>query len=175
MAARVTGVVEPSGDAYDLVLTRTLSSSVAEVWAAVTTPAGLAPWIGTFSGDPASGWVTFTMGFEEAAPDALESRVQILSCRERELLRIAIEQPEGLPWLVELALTPATTPESAGGSELRLTHRGLPATATDAVGPGWEYYLDRLEASVAGEDLSLVGPEQFERDYYPALSADYRV
>ena len=41
-----------------------------------------------------------------------------------------------------------------------------------SVGPGWEYYLDRLVAVETGG----VPPEtaDFERDYYPAMAEYYR-
>jgi hypothetical protein len=40
-----------------------------------------------------------------------------------------------------------------------------------SVGPGWEYYLDRLVASVSGLKADDV---RFEPDYYPALSDYYQ-
>ncbi len=40
----------------------------------------------------------------------------------------------------------------------------------DSVGPGWDYYLDRLMAAKSGGDPSAI---DFDRDYYPALSEHY--
>jgi hypothetical protein len=45
-----------------------------------------------------------------------------------------------------------------------------PETAA-SVGPGWEYYLDRLVAAEAGNDLTGI---DFD-DYYPALAEHYRM
>ncbi|HEX5944940.1 MAG TPA: hypothetical protein VFY82_01625 [Acidimicrobiales bacterium] len=57
--------------------------------------------------------------------------------------------------------------EHDGTTELRFVHH-LDADANAAeVGPGWEYYLDRLVASRAGAP-----PPDFD-DYYPAQSAYY--
>ena len=39
------------------------------------------------------------------------------------------------------------------------------------MGPGWEYYLDRLVAAETGGDLAAI---DFERDYYPAMAEYYR-
>jgi hypothetical protein len=39
------------------------------------------------------------------------------------------------------------------------------------MGPGWEYYLDRLVAAETGGDPAAV---DFERDYYPAMEEHYR-
>ena len=36
-----------------------------------------------------------------------------------------------------------------------------------SVGPGWEFYLDRLVAAETGGDLAAI---DFERDYYPAMA-----
>ena len=40
----------------------------------------------------------------------------------------------------------------------------------DSVGPGWDYYLDRLVAVEAGRDVGTVVWD----DYYPALAEHYR-
>jgi hypothetical protein len=39
------------------------------------------------------------------------------------------------------------------------------------VGPGWEYYLDRLVAAETGGDVAAI---DFDRDYYPAMQEHYR-
>ncbi len=46
-----------------------------------------------------------------------------------------------------------------------------PGVNVGEVGPGWEYYLDRLVAAQTGGD---VGAIDFEADYYPAMSDYYR-
>jgi len=40
----------------------------------------------------------------------------------------------------------------------------------ESVGPGWDYYLDRLVAAETGGDLTAI---DFD-DYYPAFAAHYR-
>ena len=54
--------------------TREFRAPIEDVWAAVTEPERLARWIGTFSGDPASGQVAFRMTAEEGAARTLEIR-----------------------------------------------------------------------------------------------------
>ena len=44
-------------------------------------------------------------------------------------------------------------------------------TTCPSVGPGWEYYLDRLVAAETGGDPATV---DFDRDYYPAMAEHYR-
>ena len=67
---RATGRREDrDGTAY-LVFERTFRAPVEDVWAAVTAPERLERWIGTWTGDPASGSVAFRMTAEgEGAPE----------------------------------------------------------------------------------------------------------
>lgn len=44
------------------------------------------------------------------------------------------------------------------------------ASVLDSVGPGWEYYLDRLVAAETGGDVSSIN---FEPGYYADLSGHY--
>src|SRR3954469_16179359 len=44
------------------------------------------------------------------------------------------------------------------------------AMTAESVGPGWEYYLDRLGAVLIGGDVTAI---DFDRDYYPAMAAHY--
>ena len=46
----------------------------------------------------------------------------------------------------------------------------MTAEQVGAVGPGWEYYLDRLVDAETGADPAL---RDFERDYYPAMAEHY--
>ena len=54
-----------------------------------------------------------------------------------------------------------------GGAELEFVHHLSPEAQVGDVGPGWEFYLDRLVASVVGDPL----PE-FD-DYHPSQVAYY--
>ena len=58
------------GTSY-VVLRRTFHAPVEDVWAAVTEPERLARWIGTWTGDPASGEVAFRMLERDAVATAL--------------------------------------------------------------------------------------------------------
>src|SRR5262245_58470367 len=63
-----TGRVDHLKEHAVLVLTRTFRAPVQDVWDAVTEPERLARWIGTFTGDPATGQVMFQMTAEDGAP-----------------------------------------------------------------------------------------------------------
>ena len=72
-------------------------------------------------------------------------------------------------WHVELDLI-----EDAGVTTLTFTQR-VPDTATGRdVGPGWEYYLDRLVAAQSGGDVGAVAWPDYEpmMSHYEALFAD---
>lgn len=91
---------------------------------------------------------------------------RILACDPPRRLVVESGEPGAdLVWRLELDL------EHAGGvTTLRFAQRVEDSTAVENVGPGWEYYLDRLVAAEADAD---VGAVDFD-DYYPAQAADYQ-
>ncbi|MFD6267975.1 SRPBCC family protein [Nocardia asteroides] len=145
--------------------TRTFHAPIEDVWAAVTEPERLARWIGTWTGDPASGEVKFQMLFEDEVP---AERFRIDECDAPRLLRITTSSPHDGEnpehWQLRLDLT-----EDNGVTTLTFAQNVPDPTMAQGVGPGWEYYLDRMVAAEAGADPATV---RFE-DYYPALSAYY--
>ena len=72
-------------------------------------------------------------------------------------------------WRLRVTLDSADT---GAGTALVFTQpiSGVEQMAPD-VGPGWEYYLDRLVAAETGGDPDAV---DFARDYHPAMSGHYR-
>lgn len=59
--------------------------------------------------------------------------------------------------------------EADGATTLRFGQRLNPTDDVGSIGPGWEYYLDRLVAAHEGRDVAAVVWE----DYFPALQPDY--
>ena len=57
MSVQPTGRLEKRDGTDHLVLERTFEAPIEDVWAAVTEPSRLERWIGTYSGDPATGAV----------------------------------------------------------------------------------------------------------------------
>lgn len=162
MNAEATGRRESRDGADVLVLSRSFTASIADVWAAVTVSDRLARWIGTWSGDPASGSVRFQMNAE--GDNAPEVTYDIRACEPPRLLLIhAGDDGEGWDFGLELV-------EREGTTTLEFTQVLTDPSAVDMIGPGWEYYLDRLVRAEAGGDPSTI---DFERDYYPALSGYY--
>ncbi|WP_392542039.1 SRPBCC family protein [Oryzobacter telluris] len=154
-----------------VVIERTFRAPVEDVWAAVTEPERLVRWIGTWSGDPTSGTVDFRMTAEgediEAAP------VTVHECDPPH--RLVVSWPAmssgGAAWHVELDLA-----EADGTTTLSFAQR-IPDLATGRdVGPGWEYYLDRLVAAETGGAVETVVWPHYEgmSSHYAALFDDLR-
>lgn len=156
---------ERDGHTY-VVLTRTFRAPVADVWAAVTEPERLARWLGTWSGDPESGEVEFRMLFEGEQPP---ERFRIDACEPPRHLRIttSMEKDDGgtESWRLQLDLA-----EVDGTTTLTFAQDVPDPAMAENVGPGWDYYLDRMVAAESGEDPAGVEWD----DYYPGLSAHYR-
>ena len=152
------------GTAY-LVFERTFRAPVEDVWAAVTVPERLERWIGTWTGDPASGTVAFRMTAE--GDDVPEETIHVDECHEPTRLRLRSARPDdqGLLWIWQLDLA-----EQGGVTTLTFAQELVDASLAESVGPGWDYYLDRLVAAESGADLAAV---HFD-DYHPAFVGHYR-
>jgi uncharacterized protein YndB with AHSA1/START domain len=156
-----TGTITFVDGRHVLEQRREFRAPIEDVWAAVTESERLARWIGTWSGDPASGAVDFVMTFEEGHPgEVMEIRV----CEPPHRLHLT-SRSEGAVWLLDLSLT-----HRDGVTTLTLTQPGVSAEEAAGVGPGWDYYLDRLVDAETGADPAA---RVFEPDYYPTTSAYY--
>lgn len=157
--AEGTGYLRTTGDGFELVLVRSFAAPPEEIWAWVTESDKLERWIGRWTGEAAVGAVVeFTMTAEDSAePEA----VTILDCDPPKRLQVALQSEAG-GWQLQLDV-------SVRGDETLLTFNQLIDQGDDitSVGPGWEYYLDRLVAARVG--LALPPWE----DYYPALVGYY--
>ncbi|WGX99154.1 SRPBCC family protein [Nocardioides sp. L-11A] len=148
-------------------LVRTFRAPIEDVWAAVTESDRLARWLGTWTGDPADGEVIFQMTYE--GDDVPGERFTIDECVPPYRLRITTsmpydgENPE--QWQLRLDLT-----EADGVTSLTFAQNVPDPAMAENVGPGWDYYLDRMVAAETGADPAAI---DFD-DYYPALSEHYR-
>lgn len=153
-----------NGTSY-VVYHRRFRASIDDVWAAITEPDRLARWIGTWSGDPSTGSVDFSMTAE--GEDIQPARYLIDECSPPATLRVRTG-PESDPdamWCFELDLV-----EADGITTLTFAQAMDDAGMAESVGPGWDYYLDRLVAVEGGETTESVVWDQ----YYPALASHYR-
>ena len=162
-----------------VVFTRTFHAPLGDVWAACTEPERLERWIGTWTGDPAEGEITSRMTAEgDDVPDEVylveacepPHRLVVRSCDA------APFSPDGsgprVAWQLTLELS-----EVEGVTTLTFTQAVPDAPVggdvVASVGPGWDYYLDRLVVAVDGADPSQVSFEPYlERsEHYRALFA----
>ncbi len=158
----ITGTVTKIDGHPHLVILRRFPVSAEEVWRELTDSTRLERWIGRWEGDPRSGHVTFFMTAEAA--DAPGEEYTILECdRPR---RFAGDTSAGSgSWHLWFELAE----DSPGDTVLTFGQRLNPGEDVGSIGPGWEYYLDRLVAAQAGVDVATVD----WNDYFPALQAGY--
>jgi uncharacterized protein YndB with AHSA1/START domain len=158
-----TGRIDLVGDRLTLFVTRTFHAPIDDVWAAITEPERVARWLGSWSGDPATGTVLFAMTFEGQEPPGDE--MEIRECTPPRRLAVTSRVGEQR-WSLDVDLS-----EADGVTTLAFSQPDIDPEDSLSVGPGWEYYLDRLVAAETGGDLAAI---DFERDYYPAMADYYR-
>ncbi len=155
MATNPTGEVICGPGNKQLRLMRTFDQPIQTVWNGLTESSLTEKWIGHWSGEAGAGnRVMFTMSAEE---DASPEPVEIVACDPPKYLELLMEVAEGETWHVSIELR-----ESAG-STIMVFLQELTSSADPAdIGPGWEFYADRLLASLDGT------PMPAWEDYYPA-------
>lgn len=159
MGAQPTGTRTADGA---LELRRDFEVSAGRVWHYLSYPSRTALWFGPWHGDPLTGAVEVVMTVEDGAPS---EQVQILQCDPLNY-QLKVRAGEGVEsWQLELQVL-----ASDGGSQLRFRMPELAGELAGSVGPGWEFYLDRLVAAVTGGNPSMI---QFQPDYFPAQSRYY--
>jgi uncharacterized protein YndB with AHSA1/START domain len=150
-----TGRLVPTASGHDLALTREFRAPIDDVWDSVTQPERVARWFGHWSGEAGPGkTISLTMTAEDGAPT---SDVTITACTPPQHLAVAVVDEQGT-WHLELHLS-----EQGGVTTLELVHHLAPDAPVGEVGPGWEFYLDRLVASREAAPMP-----DFD-DYYPSL------
>ncbi|WP_189638437.1 SRPBCC family protein [Glutamicibacter arilaitensis] len=159
MSAAATGTRTAEGT---LELRREITDAPSRIWRYLTDSDYLALWYGSWHGDSDSGTVEVVLLAEDGAPAV---QVQILQCDVRARQLTVRLGEEASAWQLELKVEASGT-----GSRLVFQMPGMEPQQAGSIGPGWDYYLDRLVAAASGTDVSHV---VFEPDYYPALSAYY--
>ncbi|MFC6145942.1 SRPBCC domain-containing protein [Corynebacterium nasicanis] len=150
-----TGTVWP-----ELIITRRLPHVIDAVWNHLTDPELLDTWYGTYEGDPASGEVLLRT---KEAPDH-PGQALIEHCEAPSALAVTLASPAGA-WVLMVTLS---SHGDATDLEFRQRLDGLEYSAAD-LGPGWEYYLDKLALALEGGDVDSLRWE----DYHPGLCEHY--
>lgn len=162
MSATTTlGAVLRDDDGVRLRFERTCPADVENVWSAITDPDRCARWLGRWSGDPTTGSVSLVMTAEEGAGP---EQVTIDACEPPHRLAVTVASADG-PWPLEITLTARDDV-----TELVFVHHLTKPYDASSIGPGWQYYLDRLAAHISDEHL----PQDFG-EYHPALADSYPI
>lgn len=156
------GTLEDGPRGRELRIRRRIPARIEEVWAAMTESARLQRWIGRWEGDPDSGAVTFFMTAEDEDEDAEPETFAITECEPPR--RFAADTGVGgSTWHLRVELS------REDGLTRLMFAQVVGEDPLGSIGPGWEYYLDRLVRVLDGED-----PDSVDwRDYHPAMSAYY--
>lgn len=156
-------------DEHDvLVLERQFRAPIEDVWAACTDPRHMERWIGTWHGDPARGSIAFRMTAE--GEDVPEEVYLIEECDPPR--RFAVRSRDTAPftedgsgervhWALRLELT-ETDGVTTLTFEQAVADGSLGSDMAANVGPGWDYYLDRLVAALDGADVQAVAWKDYE-------------
>lgn len=161
IAPTPTGTVQQGPLGPEVRLERRLRAPIDDVWAAMTESDRLERWIGRWEGDPSTGGVTFFMTAEGDDVEGEEFRIRECQPPHRFAADTRVGEQRWHLWFSleqEDGVTALTFAQVLGDDD--------PST----MGPGWEYYLDRLLAVLSGTDPDAVRFEQ----YFPAMSEHYR-
>ncbi|MFC0672967.1 SRPBCC domain-containing protein [Brachybacterium hainanense] len=154
------GQLEDGPRGPELQLIRSYPVDVRTLWEALTVSDRLERWIGRIEGDPASGQVTFFMTAE--GEDVEPEHCVIRDCVPERSFALDTSTGDGA-WHLRIALTP-----SGEGTDL-LFAQEVGEDPLGSIGPGWEYYLERLARALAGTDPDAVRWDAF----FPALQEPY--
>ena len=150
-----------SADGRTLSVSRTLEAPLADVWAGVTESDRLARWFGRWTGDPGEGFVMVTMTAEATPLPPIRS--QIDACEPPHRLAVRSSGQYG-DWSLSVDLA-----EADGVTSLVLHQHDVDLATLAEMGPGWEWYLDRLVAAVTGGEPPAPG----DFDSYMVLAPNY--
>ncbi|KGJ77474.1 hypothetical protein GY21_07980 [Cryobacterium roopkundense] len=159
MTGKATGRLVHRDDGLYLMMDRLFTAIPDDVWATMTRPAELEKWIGTLTGAPNTGAAKFRMSAE---PEAQAQYVTILECSAPHRFLGDFGEGEDA-WRALFHLV-----EGNGMTTLTFGQRLRNPAEAATVGPGWDYYLDRLVAYRAGRPLPTWD------GYYPALAQAYK-
>lgn len=136
------GEVRPEHDreaGSDLVLlhfVRGFALPIVELWAYLTEPDRLEAWFGTMTGDPFSGDVRITAN-DDCRTETVD--VHVDACTSPHQLNVTFDGA-----ILELHLH-----QVGVVTTLEVVRRHLHPNEVVEVGPRWQYYLDRLETTIA--------------------------
>ena len=143
---------DPQADHRTLVLRREYPDPIDQVWAALTESDRLTRWIGTYTGRGGTGGtVEFTMTGEVDAGGDVAAPVTVAVRECAPPRRLVVDIPENdvdRSWRVAVTLS-----DDAGPTVLRFEQHLVDGLEGADVEAGWNWYLDRLGASLHDEPM----------------------
>jgi uncharacterized protein YndB with AHSA1/START domain len=156
MSPTPTGEVRRTAAGRDLVLIRDLAGSIDDAWASLTESDRTGRWFASWTGDGrVGGAIILTLVAEEGSPT---SPATVEACEPPTRLAVRTEEASG-GWSLEALLEPL----GADRTRLTFVHHLADDARAEEIGPGWEYYLDRLVASRTDQPMP-----DFD-DYWPSM------
>jgi uncharacterized protein YndB with AHSA1/START domain len=161
MTMEPTGHLRTTDAGRDLVLVRTFAAPIEDVWASLTEPERMVRWYGTMDGEPGPGrTVMVTMTAEE---EAVPEPARILECDPPRSFVVDLGDQDPA-WRVSVQLE-----EHDGVTTMTFVHALADDVDATDVGPGWEYYADRLASAMGGGPM----PDWEADGYQDALGPHY--
>ncbi|GAB3405864.1 SRPBCC family protein [Flindersiella endophytica] len=153
--------VRLAGDARALLIRRHYAATAAEVWDAWTRPERLRRWFAEVSGELKQGGTAVVDMTDEIR---VQCRIEV--CEPSERLRVQWVHPGEPDSEVELRLR-----AEGGGTLLELEHERLAPARAAGYGPGWEDFLERLDALVRAADPEAISWPANEAALAPVWAA----
>jgi uncharacterized protein YndB with AHSA1/START domain len=135
-----TGRLIRTDEGRTLLMTRTFRAPIEDVWASLTESERTARWIGPWTGEGKVGGTVYVQMTEEEGSEP--SSGVITACEPPRSLSLDLGSYGGGIWPVSVELT-----EQDGVTTLEFRHHLSDADDISSIGPGWEFYLDRLVAA----------------------------
>lgn len=151
------------GEAKVVLIRRHYAATAAEVWDAWTRPERLRRWFAEVSGELKPGGTAVV----DMTP-SVRVLARIEACEPPTRLRVSWEHPGEAGSEVELRLR---AEGSGGGTVLELEHARLEPARAAGYGPGWEDFLQRLDALVRAADPDAVSWASNEATLTPVWAA----
>ncbi len=165
MALHANGRVVRDALGLELIVERRVPLSGAETWEWLTASARLKKWIGPRRGRAVvGGTLDLTMTAEEGSPT---STLTLEACEPGTRYTVAFGESADA-WRVTIAIA-----DLGSSTAVYLKQRLTSARDAGSIGPGWEWYLDRMLAAIAGTDMPDFDEYlTVQRPYYERLAMD---
>ncbi|NYF09181.1 uncharacterized protein YndB with AHSA1/START domain [Leifsonia sp. AK011] len=165
MGIQASGRVVRDESGLELIVERRVPLPAGETWDWLTASARLKKWIGPRRGRAVvGGTVDLTMTAEEGSPT---STLTLDACEPGERYTVAFGESADA-WRITISLADLGTTTA-----VYLKQRLANARDAGSIGPGWEWYLDRMLAAIAGTEMPDFDEYlTVQRPYYERLAMD---